>query len=88
MRRYRYAGMPLEMLVAMDEMRQERRFARIDNLHKAISTHNLQYGERVTVRGRRGTFTGTLIKINVTRIKVRAEDGRVWNVPANCIVGK
>lgn len=84
----KYLGLPFEFHEALQTLRAERHASRVRKLHTALDAHKLRSGDVVIVRGRKETYHATIVKVNVTRIKVRREDGSMWTVPGNCIAGK
>ncbi len=59
---------------------------RRDQLH-LDATRSLTVGTRVKFQGRRGeTLTGTISRVNIKKVKVDADNGQRWNVPAGLVV--
>lgn len=61
--------------------RRERTRSREIRLNAAVQ-EGFREGVRILISN--GT-TGTIIKINRTRVKVKGDDGRMWSVPPRCM---
>jgi hypothetical protein len=60
-------------------------YHRRDQLHFQ-ATRNLRVGTKVEFQGRRGeVIKGTIVKVNIKKVKVDTHNGVKWNVPAGLV---
>jgi preprotein translocase subunit YajC len=69
------------MRALYNKAKRERTQQRETKLVAAVQA-GFRTGARILISN--GT-TGTIIKVNRTRVKVKGDDGRMWSVPPRCM---
>ena len=50
-----------------------------------IATYSIRVGERVSWTHRGRSYTGTVSKVNITTVNVKADNGERWKITSACL---